>query len=781
MSNALQLELRGNRPDYVLGTQLEGWAGPPVVRLCGREAVSEMFSYEVVLRRLEEEGPFLAHRLLNTPATLRIATESHWREVHGIIAGVEEVDRTSELELTRVRLVPAFYRATQRRRSRTFVDLTLREILVRVLENRSSVHPLGHGGLAPASGSDGGSDAVRFDAFESPRELYRIDVASAARLDDPSLRSYVVQYDETDWSFLCRLLEEEGLSVVFDQEKAASVLRITDRVGSIPLHEADKNVSWRGAFKGVGARDRESVRVLKRRTSLVWGSVEVRDFDPMRPQAPQIGLAMDTVVHPGGQTTDPDPEIFLVRSYPSRDEGVTPPCITPAGVMQERNVVERSTHEGVGTHRGMRAGMRFWLRDDTGVRGEQELTITSLVIYATQLLPEDTALDEEPFGLQRRGHDSAVFENQFEVIPADVVYRPALRTKRPRIDGVHTALVTAEEMGDPPPEIHRNERGDVRVRFPWDERHDAGTPSSTWVRVSQGWAGAGYGQLFTPRVGHEVLITYLNGDPDRPLVVGRVHDAIQPVEYEKPTISTIKTKSTPDSDGFNELRFDDEAANEEIFLHAQRNLNETVLANHSTSVGGNQSNSVGGNQSDAVDGDQSNTVQGAREHRVTGVELVSVTGNRLTNFDADEMHLTGGSRSTVVVGHEAIHCLASRESHITGLESLNVDGMRTMTINGPNAETIAGPHTVSSPVCVHTHDALFKVAVGGSSLTIDPGSIRLQTPGASICLVGDTITIDASMVFITGAAGVSADAGGAMVLTAGGTIDAKAAAIKLNG
>jgi type VI secretion system secreted protein VgrG len=473
VSNALQLALRGNRPDYVLGTPLEGWDGPPVVRFAAREGLSRLFTYDIVLRRLLDEGPFQAHKLLNGPATLRIATEERWRHVHGIVSEVEEIDRTSELELYRVRLVPALWRATQRVRSRTFVDQTLRQILVHVLENRTPARPLGYGGLSTAGEPPPSREVPSFDAYEVPEESYRLDVADPQRLDDAVLRAFTVQYEESDLDFVARLLEEEGLSYLIDQHERGSVVRVTDHPDWESAFASERTLSFRNSFKGVGARDRESVRSLRRRTEARWGHVEVRDFDPARPQATELGVALDTVALPfaaEGAEVTPDGEVFLERRYPSRDEATTPPCVTPATLAQERRAAARSLHEAVGTHRGVVPGLRFKLTDDTGVRGDHELVCVSTIVFATQLRPEDTALDDEPFGLAGRGHEGAIFECAFEVLPASLRYRPAIATARPRIDGVQTAVVTAEEVGSPPPEIHRNPRGDVRVRFPWDER-----------------------------------------------------------------------------------------------------------------------------------------------------------------------------------------------------------------------------------------------------------------------------------------------------------------------
>ena len=172
------------------------------------------------------------------------------------------------------------------------------------------------------------------------------------------------------------------------------------------------------------------------------------------------------------------------------------------------------------------------------------------------------------------------------------------------------------------------------MRFPWDQRDPDGTPSSKWVRVAQYWAGPGFGALYVPRVGHEVLVAFERGNPDRPVIVGRVYNEQNPPPYDATniTMSTLKSDSVGSdgkpADGFNEFRFEDKAKEEQVFLHAQRNLDEVVRANHSTGVGGNQDNAVGG--------DQSNTVNGSRTHDVSGTELVHVAGDRTTNFDANE-------------------------------------------------------------------------------------------------------------------------------------------------
>ena len=248
-----------------------------------------------------------------------------------------------------------------------------------------------------------------------------------------------------------------------------------------------------------------------------------------------------------------------------------------------------------------------------------------------------------------------------------------MRTYKPRIHGVQAAVVTAEEYPEGErPVINGDNLGRVRVRFPWDQRGDTNdkTPTSRWIRVSQFWAGAGYGALYTPRVGHEVLVAYMQGDPDQPVIVGRVYNATHVPPYASdadPTKSTVKSQSAQplaEVDGFNEIRFEDRAKEEEIYLHAQRDLNETVLASHSTSVGGDQTNSVGGH----------------REHTVKDYETVTVGDDRTTIFQANEHHTVSGSRDTSIGINESLSVAGFRKTGIGANDDLVVGGWHNIKV-----------------------------------------------------------------------------------------------------
>lgn len=794
---------RGDRPDYALGTASEGFDGMNVVRWKALEALGKPFELEVTVSRSREAGPLDLPAFLDQAASLRIASETRWRTIHGIIICAEEIERTKLLYFYRFIIAPPSYRMTQRIRYRTFVDSTLRDVLTSLLQNKSMQSQGGTGGLSEASEpSNPPSTSPSFDAYTAPMAKYRFAVSDDSRLDDDKLRAYVVQFAESDHDLFHRLLEEEGLTYFFEHADDAIVLVIVDKPGVVSPFSREERCRLRPDQRGTGVRERETVRSLRKEQRLLWGGTIARDWDPARSQAPQQAQAEDDVPAGGDSTRSADPALYTQNLFPSRDADVGEPCITPANLAVERRAAERNQLIGRSTVRALEPGLKVTLGDDGEIYDDQTIVITAVRTFATQLQPEDTILDEEPWGLNGRGHRGAVYENEFIALPEAVPYRPKLVTPRPRIHGIQTAVVSADEVSGDPPEIHIDERSWVRLRFPWDERAEEGKPSSCWVRVSQGWAGAGYGDLFVPRVGQEVLVAYLGGDPERPLVVGRVYNATHPVPYTKPTISTIKSKSSPDSDGYNELRFDDEAGAEEVYLQAEKNLNELVKANHSTSVGGDQSNSVGG--------DQSNTVQGKRTHKVGATEdnnigsdrSMTIGGNEKYVIAADHFKFVGGSearlvcgdrlctvagtetlvcgpRSVTVNGGDTLRVCGNRVIGVDGSQKRNIRGDDWLNVTGQRCENITGEHSMFSGECNRIEGPRFFARGGSGSITVEDNIIIDNGQGASISLVGSSIVIKAGNIIVAADGNVQVGAGSSVLLR-GGDIQGLASIIKWN-
>jgi type VI secretion system secreted protein VgrG len=200
---------------------------------------------------------------------------------------------------------------------------------------------------------------------------------------------------------------------------------------------------------------------------------------------------------------------------------------------------------------------------------------------------------------------------------------------------VHSVL-TATVVGPSGEEIHTDVHGRIKVQFHWDREGQKDERSSCFLRSMQPWAGQSWGIVFLPRIGMEVVVTFVDGDVDRPLVIGSVYNAQNPPPYALPdekTKSTIKSNSSPGGNGFNEIRFEDAAGSEEVFIHAQKDMNETVLNNHSRSVGANETISVTGNRTKSVDKNENVTIKGSHKTTIQGAESgdgQSITGGHVT-------------------------------------------------------------------------------------------------------------------------------------------------------
>lgn len=756
---------RGRLADYFFGTERLGWTGLQLVRFHGVEELSRPFHYDVVLRRDAAAGPIDLDALLDVPASLCVASDRGWLPIHGLVTEAEELDWTRELILYRVALAPRLCAARQRRRCRNFVDKTLEEIVTTVLENRSPEHPGGYGGLFFADAAPAPMSDPDFAGYDTPMATYRFSVGDRSRLQDRALHPYVAQYNESDFDFLSRLLERAGLTYWFEHGRDETCLALSDRPGEV-RHEAA--IDLRSGSEGRQAHDDEVVRAFRRVRRARPRAVTTRGVGWERPREPY-----EAQIVIGG-----DPEVAGHFEFPVHDPAEQAPAYAEAERRFRRYRVEAALCEGSGTVRSLAPGLRFHLRDAEGLREDAEHVVVRVESWAVQHEPEGTVLDREPFGPDRDGGRQAPpegrarrgvgFDNRFATLPAGVPFVPDTATPKPRIAGVETAVVTAEDAGNAP-EIHCDAYGRVRVRFHWDGRPDDGTPTSDWIRVSQHWAGPGFGAMYVPRVGHEVLVAYLQGDPDHPVIVGRVysHQAPPPTHPvdEHATQSTLRSQSSPDADGHNELRFEDLAGREQIHLHAQRDLEEIVRVDHSTAVGGDQSNTVGGD----------------RTERIHGVEQVRVDGDHTTVYHANESRTVAKDRTTSVVGNDARVVGVDASSTTAGNETRSVGGDDAVAVSGERRVRVDKDHSVSTPAAYRSsandhefasddaftaHARLaalaareqFIATAAGTALDMKSGVVELTNgAGAAIRLIGGVAIIQADIVVVRASGGIVVD------------------------
>jgi type VI secretion system secreted protein VgrG len=327
---------------------------------------------------------------------------------------------------------------------------------------------------------------------------------------------------------------------------------------------------------------------------------------------------------------------------------------------------------------------------------------------------------------------AAVYQNRFACAPSGVIVRPEVH--RHRIQQVtEVALV----VGPPGEEIYTDEYGRIRVQFPWDREGQSDEHSSCWMRVSQAWAGATWGVQFVPRIGMEVLVTFLGGDVDRPVVTGCLYNALNPTTFDLPgdkSRSGFRTRSTPGGVGFNELSFEDATGSEQVYLHAQRDLDELVERDHHTrvkhdrrlevdndlavsvqrnraeTVQGDHAETVGGDHGTRVDGSQTLTVRGGREVRVTQESTTRVEGRERREVSGAADHVYAQDCTTDVRGNATVRVgrADARRSHTVFVEGV--------------AEVVGTTQAELSS----EHEVLLRC--GKSTLRLTPDAIELVAP-----------------------------------------------------
>ncbi|EHD6142266.1 type VI secretion system tip protein VgrG, partial [Escherichia coli] len=332
-------------------------------------------------------------------------------------------------------------------------------------------------------------------------------------------------------------------------------------------------------------------------------------------------------------------------------------------------------------------------------------------------------------GSQGRG---TTLGNQLEVIPADRTWRPRLQSK-PKVDGPQSAIVT----GPAGEEIFCDEHGRVRVQFHWDRCNPATEASSCWVRVSQAWAGPGFGNLAIPRVGQEVIVDFLNGDPDQPVVMGRTYHEDNRSPGDLPgtkTQMTIRSKTYKGS-GFNELRFEDATSNEQVYIHAQKNMDTEVLNDRTTDVKHDHTETIGNDQKITVvkgqtvqvgtrkEGghDQSITVANDRRITVRNDQTLKVTNDRTVSVSHDDGLYVRNDRRVTVKGKQEHKTTGNHVSLVEGKHSLVVKGDLARKVSGALGIKVDGEIVLES-------SSRISLKVGGSFVVIHSGGVDIVGP-----------------------------------------------------
>jgi type VI secretion system secreted protein VgrG len=523
-------------------------------------------------------------------------------------------------------------------------------------------------------------------------------------------KEYVVQYRESTFNFVSRLLEHEGIYYFFEHENGKHLLVMTDSPAKHKAAEGYEKVTYNPVTsKNIGMERIWEWTVEKK---IQPGKVALVDFDF---KAPTKNLYAEKLAAAGHANAE-----YEVFDYPGlyieHADGQS-----YAAVRAEEQAAQHLSARAIGDARGLFAGCKFKLegykRADQNV--DQVVTLSS--IYAST--------DEWDTG--KGGAGTEAYKIAFTAIPASVQFRPTRATPKPRVSGPQTAIV----VGASGEEIHTDPDGfgRVKVHFHWD-RHNAGDENaSCWIRVSMGWAGKKWGNFFLPRTGQEVIVDFLEGDPDQPIITGRVHNNDNMPPYKLPdykTMSTSKSNSSKGSAGFNEIRFEDKKGEEQIFIHGEKQLDIRIKKDAYEWIGatrhlivcksqyddihGARHTKIGGNDVRSVGGDDHHKIKGMHHIEAEGDANVFSKGNYAATAEGDGWlacngKVTIGADGAIIIDSSAGISLVCGGSHVV-IDSKGVtlkgpqvvaDGQQVLIASGPGSS----PQAYADPSLVAADDA----------------------------------------------------------------------------
>ena len=571
--------------------------------------------------------------MLGEPCTLTLERGDLTTQYPGIVHWIEDAATGDRFMSISIEASSAFWMLSQNRQTRIFQDMTVPEILDEVLSAGLSAYDRSHD-----------TDFGR----SYPKCEYR------------------VQYDESDFEFCERLMEEEGILYRFDRQGSAEVMFLTDDPhSSVDLESVEGKDVHFSTEKGV----REAVQRLVRYSAIRPTKLALRHFNWTLPSLP---IEEETEGESGGDGVDgsalgPDREVYqhdlcppTLCDYTDDDGYQSNDATNQCQIRRELSARDKLVLQGSSTVIGFNAGGLFTLLGHN-LEGDYLLT------RVTHSISSDGG--------------TVSYGNQFVCIPAETPYRPERRTPKPRVTGIETATV----VGPSGQEIHTDKHGRIKVQFHWDREGQKDDHSSCFMRVVQPWAGAGWGFVFIPRIGMEVTVAFVQGDPDRPIVTGTVYNGENLTSYEMPgemTKSTIRTQTSPGGGGYNELTFEDKAGEEEVFLQAQKNLREMVKNDQGSEIGNDKALNVGNDESRSVGNDQTIEVGHDKSETVSNNKETTVA----VNFDQ-----TIGSDMSVTVGqNKKLNVGLKFDQIVGGMNAITVGGLMSEKVGASRSCVAAG-------------------------------------------------------------------------------------------
>jgi len=523
-------------------------------------------------------------------------------------------------------------------------------------------------------------------------------------------RDYCVQYREDCLSFIHRLMEQEGIYYYFTHDSSKHTMVLADGVGAHAAIDEFKKVPF-AAGAGGALGKAATIATFGAVRGVDGATFKLTDYNPLTPKA----SLLSSHTSDGNQPTT----THAVFDFPGA-HGDASVGQHYASVRAEALTAARSGYHGTTDACGAEAGNLFTLSDYSRQELNQEYLLTATQSY-----------------LRGAGHasgsgDHLEFQCQFRAIPGSIPFRKEIRTAKPKVAGLQTAIVTGSDTDE---DIAVDQYGRVQVNFHWNMPDKPNAKCSCPVRVASPWAGKGWGAVSIPRVGQEVVVSFLEGDPDRPLIIGSVYNAANTVPYGLPdnkTQSGIKSRSLlGGTDDFNELRFEDKQGSEDFIIHAQKDMHEEVENDHVVTIDHDETVEVKNNQTLTVDNDQTETIKHDRKVTVQNDDKLDVTANGTTTI-GQKFKLDAGTEIDLVCGASSITLKASGDIEIKGV-NIKITGDATVKMAGQATVDIGAGASVK----VHS-DAMMNVE-GGAMTTVKGAMLTLT--GDGMAKLGGGITM----------------------------------------
>jgi type VI secretion system secreted protein VgrG len=591
-----------------LPTQITTPFGPNILLVRnyrGEEAISELFRYDLELYSANASLDFT--QIVGQAVTLQIAlSNGSFQYVNGIVGRFTQAGTDDRFTTYFAELHPWLWMLTMSADCRIFQNKSSLDIVKQIF-----------------------SDLGFSDFSDKTTGSY-------------TARDYCVQYRETAFAFVSRLLEEEGIGYYFTHDASKHTLVLVDDSSS--WGTCPGLTSARFVGRGPGYNSDDIVVDCTLEQAVTVGQFKSDDYNFTTPATTLLATASGTSTsrsiydYPGLYTAQGDGETITSRRLAALE-------------------VPATTLRGSSLCRSFHAGATFTLADHYRANLNASYVLRRVAMRGTQ--------DD--------------YSNSFEAFPSTTAFHPPLTTQRPVIAGTQTATV----VGKAGEEIWTDQYGRVVVQFHWDQLGTNDEKSSCWVRVAQGWAGNLWGSIFIPRIGQEVVVSFLEGNPDRPLITGCVYNAQQVVPYTLPadqTKTTIKTNSSTGGSGFNEIRFEDKAGSEELFIQAQKDMNINILNNEALTIAGTRTLTVTGNETHTNKGDYTSTVSGNYKLTISGNLTIEASGSISIKSGTDITN-TAGTSLTNKSGTDMMNDAGTTLTN-KGAASQTVDGGGMLTVKG---------------------------------------------------------------------------------------------------